>query len=457
MSEDSSVPVRSVSGAPASGAPASAFPDSAAPISGAPNSAAPPIRVGEATALILAGAEPLAPERIPLEAALGRVLAEAVRAPRHLPPWRNASMDGYAVRAADLHPLAKGQPVRLRVVETIAAGTLPTRAIGAGEAARIMTGAPLPEGADSVVRVEDTDRGTGIVEIRDERDAGKNVRPQGEDVVAGSIAVDAGEPVTPGVAGVLASAGAREVVVHRRPRVAILSSGDELVPLAEHERAVREQKIVDSNSIALAALLADAGCEVLPLGLVADDPAELRRRIDTAPPYDLLITSGGVSVGEFDHTREVLRSLGAEILIHRLRIRPGAPLGFGMLGQARWIGLPGNPVSAMVTFELFVRPLLRRLSGHGQLFRATVPARIRDEIRTAAPLTHFLRAVVSPGSDGIYDAVLTGPQGSGLLTSMARANALVIVPESDRVVAPGSVLRAMLVGESALTSTRPVA
>lgn len=448
-------PVSRDSSAP--GVPGSAVPDSGAPNSAAPNSAAPALGVGEATALILDGAEALAVERVPLGEALGRVLASAVRASRHLPPWRNASMDGYAVRAADLHPLAAGRTARLRVVETIAAGALPTRVLGEGEAARIMTGAPLPEGADSVVRVEDTDRGADLVVVHDARDAGKNVRPQGEDVVAGSIAVDAGEIITPGVAAVLASVGASTIDVHRRPRVALLSSGDELVPATEHERAVREQKIVDSNSVALAALLAEAGCEVLPLGLAPDDPVEIRRRIDAAPPHDLLITSGGVSVGEYDHTREVLRSLGAEILIHRLRIRPGAPLGFGLLGAARWIGLPGNPVSAMVTFELFVRPLLRRLAGHRQLFRATVPARVRDEIRTAAPLTHFLRAIVTPGADGIYDAVLTGPQGSGLLTSMARANALLIVPESDRVVAPGSVLRAMLLGEGALASARQVA
>lgn len=431
-------------------------------VGGVPDSAAvrvttTALTVGEATALILADAAPLPTERVPLESALGRVLAMVVRAPRHLPPWPNSSMDGYAVRATDLRGLATGGTVALRVVETIAAGALPSLPIGEGEAARIMTGAPLPQGADTVVRVEDTDGGTATVEIRDARDAGANVRPQAEDFVAGSIAVDAGEVVTPGVAGVLASVGAAEVEVHRRPRVALLSSGDELVPLAEHERAVREQKIVDSNSVALAAQLREAGCEVIPLGLAPDDPAEIRRRIAAAPPHDVLLTSGGVSVGAFDHTRDVLRSLGAGILIHRLRIRPGAPLGFGTIGATRWIGLPGNPVSAMVTFELFVRPLLRRLAGHRQLFRATVPARVRDEIRTAAPLTHFLRAVVTPGGDGVYEAVLTGAQGSGLLGSMARANALLVVPESDRIVPPGTLLRAVLLGDRALASDRQVA
>ncbi|MBA3890886.1 MAG: molybdopterin molybdotransferase MoeA [Gemmatimonadaceae bacterium] len=415
------------------------------------------LSVAEATALILTGAEPLAPEVVPLGAAQHRVLAAAVRAPRDLPPWRNASMDGYAVRAADLRAATPGSPRALRVVESIAAGALPTRTIGDGEAARIMTGAPLPDGADSVIRIEDTDRGTDVVQVRDARDAGMNVRPRGEDLAEGAVALDAGHEIDAAALGVLAAVGAQLVTVHRRPRVAVLSAGDELVPLADSHSAVATQRIVDVNSHTIAALARDAGAEVHVLGLAADDPHAIRTAIEGAAPYDVLITSGGVSVGDHDHTRAVLRELGADILIHRLRIRPGAPLGFGLLDHARWVGLPGNPVSAMVTFELFVRPLLRRLAGHHALFRGTVPARTTASIRTAAPLTHFLRAELTPCNDGIWEAALTGPQGSGLITSMVHANALLIVPESQREVEAGTVLRAMLLGERALHSSTPVA
>lgn len=417
----------------------------------------PPLGVADATARILDDAAPLEGERVRLVDAHGRVLSEPVHAPRDLPPWRNASMDGYAVRAADIDGASEAAPVRLRVVAQVAAGTLPVRPIDAGEAGRIMTGAPLPDGADSVVRIEDTDRGDDLVAIRHDRDAGMNVRPLGEDLAAGAIAGARGQLVDAATLGVLAAAGAREVSVHRRPRVAILSAGDELVPLESHDRAVAEQRIVDINALTLAAMARDCGADVHALGLAPDDPAVIESLIAAAPPFDVLVTSGGVSVGAHDHTRDVLRSLGASILVHRLRIRPGAPLAFGRLGARRWVGLPGNPVSAMVTFELFVRPLLRQLGGHTRLFRATVPARVREPVHTAAPLTHFLRAVLTPTPDGVYEAVLTGPQGSGLITSMARANALLIVPESRREVAAGTVLRAMLLGDTALHSDDQVA
>ena len=412
--------------------------------------------VGEATALILDGVAPLPAEQVRLPDAMGRVLAGDVVAPRDLPPWRNASMDGYAVLAADIAGASPAVPVTLAVVDEIPAGALPRRAIGRGEAARIMTGAPLPEGADTVVRVEDTDRGRTTVAVADSRDAGANIRPRGEDSRAGDVAVATGTLVTPGVLGLLAAVGAASVAVHRRPRVAMLSAGDELVPLAEYARAVEEQRVVDVNAVTLAALVTAAGGEVIDLGLAPDDPAAIRRRIARAPDHDVLLTSGGVSVGDHDHTRAVIRSLGGDILVHRLRIRPGAPLGFGRLGAARWVGLPGNPVSAMVTFELFVRPLVRRLAGASRPFRGTVPVMLRERIRTAAALTHFLRAVVTESGNG-FDARLTGPQGSGLISSMARANALVIVPETVRDVPDGSSLRAILLDDRMHHSATQVA
>jgi molybdopterin molybdotransferase len=412
------------------------------------------VTVPEASERILADVGPLPHERVALRDALGHVLAVNVIAPVSLPPWDNASMDGYAVRAADVAAARAASPVVLRVVGTIAAGGVADRGIGAGEAARIMTGAPVPAGADSVVRIEDTDGGTERVTVHNARDAGRNVRPRGEDLARGAIAVAAGTPIGAAQLGVLASAGASEVEVHRRPRVAILSSGDELVDVDRYDDVVAGRRIVASNSYTLWALVQAAGGEPVDLGIVGDDPAAIRRRLeDGLATCDVLITSGGVSVGAFDFTRDVVSSLGAELRLWRVRMRPGAPIGFGLLAGSPWIGLPGNPVSAMVTFELFAGPALRRMAGHRLLFRRPTPVRLGEEVTLAAPLMHFLRAIVTGGEDGTPPtARLTGPQGSGLLTSMERANALVVVPEDRTRVEAGEIVRAIMLTEDARMS-----
>jgi molybdopterin molybdotransferase len=407
--------------------------------------------VAEASERILADIQPLPAERVPLREALGRVLAADVPAPVSLPPWDNSSMDGYAVRAADVAGARQDAPAVLRVVGTIAAGGAAEYAVGPGEAVRIMTGAPLPAGADSVVRVEDTDGGTERVAVRNARDAGRNVRPRGEDLARGEVAVATGTLVGAAQLGVLASVGAAHVQVHRRPRVAILSSGDELVDVDRFDDVIAGRRIVASNSYTLWALAQAAGAEPVDLGLVGDEPKAIRARLEQGlVSCDVLLTSGGVSVGAFDFTREVVTALGAEIRLWRVRMRPGAPIGFGLLRGAPWLGLPGNPVSAMVTFELFARPVLRRMAGHRLLFRRPVTVRVDEPITLAAPLMHFLRAVVTPGADGaVATARLTGPQGSGLLTSMERANALVVVPEDRMRVEAGELLRAILLTDEA--------
>ncbi len=408
------------------------------------------VSVPEASAHILADIVPLAPERASLRNALGRVLTTNVIAPLSLPPWDNASMDGYALRAADVAGARPESPVTLRVVGTIAAGGAADRRVGVGEAIRIMTGAPVPAGADSVVRIEDTDGGTERVSIRNARDAGRNVRPRGEDLAAGAVAVAAGTVVGPAQLGVLASVGASQVDVHRIPRVAILSSGDELVDVDRYDEVLAGRRIVASNSYTLWALVRAAGAEAIDLGIVPDDTAALRRRIEEGlASADLLLTSGGVSVGAFDYTREVVSSLGAQLRLWRVRMRPGAPIGFGLVGGVPWIGLPGNPVSAMVTFELFARPALRKMAGHRLLFRRPTPVRLDEAVTLAAPLMHFLRAIVSDDGDGSLPAArLTGPQGSGLLTSMERANALVVVPEDRTHVDAGETLLAIMLGDA---------
>jgi molybdopterin molybdotransferase len=407
--------------------------------------------VQDASAKILADIRPLDVERVPLRDAFARVVAEDVLSPIDHPPWDNSSMDGYAVRAADVAFATESNPVTLFVLETVRAGQRPWQSVAPRTAVRIMTGAPVPDGADTVIRVEDTDGGDKKVTIRDARDAGRNVRPRGEDLRAGAVAVEHGTVIGAAHLGVLASVGCALVPVHRRPRVAVLASGDEIVDVDQFDAVLRGDRIVSSNSYTLVAAARAAGADVVDLGIVGDDPAAYEERIAAARGCDLLITSGGVSVGAFDFTKDVLRSLGAELHLWRIRMRPGAPLGFGTLDGMPWLGLPGNPVSAMVTFELFARPLIRRQHGETKIFRRTIDVRTRDDITLAAPLTHFVRAIVEWDNNTAV-ARLTGPQGSGLLTSMARANALLVVPPERQVVSAGETLRAILLGEDALSS-----
>ena len=407
------------------------------------------LTVPEASARILEHIAPLAIERVPLLDALGMVLAEPVRAPMTLPAWDNSAMDGYAVHGADIDAASADHPVSLRVLETVAAGRFATQPVGDGEAIRIMTGAPIPDGADTVVRVEDTDGGTVRVLVRNARDARRNVRPRGEDFCEGDSLLDRGAPLGAAQLGVLASIGRSTVDVYRRPRVAIMGSGDELVDVDGFHEVLAGRKIVSTNGYTLQALVRDAGGEPVNLGVATDDPASLKNHLQRAGGCDLVLTSAGVSVGEFDYTREVVQSLGAEMKFWRVRMRPGAPLGFGLLGSAPWIGLPGNPVSAMVTFELFVRPVLRRMLGHTRLFRRPVPVVLEERVTIGARLTHFLRAIVSTGNGGLVTARLTGPQGSGILTSMSRANALLVVPEDRPVVEAGETLHALPLGDAA--------
>lgn len=394
---------------------------------------------------MLAGMSALSTESVPLGEALGRVLARDVVSAVSLPPWDNASMDGFAVRASDVAGASVDGPVRLRVVETIAAGTRGTRVVGPGEAARIMTGAPVPEGADTVIRVEDTasDANAATVSIRDDRDAGRNVRARGEDVRADSVVLEAGTPIGPAHIGVLASVGCASPVVHVRPRVAILATGDELVPVERFDAVRAGERIVSSNSYSLAAAVLAAGGEPIALGIAPDDPDGLARCLRGAEGCDMVLTSGGVSVGDFDYTRQVVGALGGELSLWRVKMRPGAPIGFGRLFDVPWLGLPGNPVSALVTFELFARPLLRVLAGHRRPHRRTLRVVLQEEVQLAAPLTHYLRAVLTGGSNGETLASLTGPQSSGMLTSMAAADALVVIGAEQATVPKGTVLSAI--------------
>jgi molybdopterin molybdotransferase len=321
-----------------------------------------------------------------------------------------------------------------------------------------MTGAPVPPGADAVVRVEDTDGGHEAVAVAVPVERGTNVRYRGEVLARGALALDAGAPLGPAQLGLLAACGAATVAVHRRPRVAILSSGDELVELDRFDEVLAGRRIASSNGYALHAAVRAAGGEPVPLGIAEDTPEAVRAGLERAAGCDLALTVGGMSVGAFDYVRAVVASMaapgdpdrGGEFW--RVRMRPGAPVGFGRLGSVGnvpWVGLPGNPVSALVTFELFARPALRRMLGHRRVFRRPVPVTLAEPVTTGARLTHFLRAVVEPGDDGRLVARLTGPQGSHDVTSTARANALLVVPEEVRRAEAGETLGALLLGEEA--------
>jgi molybdopterin molybdotransferase len=402
----------------------------------------PPLAAADAARRIQAEVRRQPPLRAPLDDALGSVLAEEVVSPLDIPPWTNSAMDGYGARGDDVRGATAAAPVRLRVVEVIPAGAFPTRAIGPGECARIFTGAPLPEGADSVIRQEDvvgSGQGAGgsVVEIYNDRDCGVNIRRAGEDLRKGAVALPAGTALGPAELGVLASLAVAAPLVYRRPRVAILGSGDEIVDIDQPEAILSGRKIASSNTHTLLALVREAGGEPVNLGIAADTEASLREHLARATDCDLLITTAGISVGLHDHLRAVMAGLGAELRFWKLRMRPGAPVGFGLLGPIPWIGLPGNPVSTMVTFELFVRPAIRVMMGHLLPYRRTVPAQVAEPIHLGPRLQHFLRAVVSPSEDGL-SVRLTGPQGSGILTSMVKANALLIIPEGQHDTPAGA-------------------
>lgn len=396
----------------------------------------------EAARRILADVRRQPALRVPLDDALDAVLAEDLVSPIDIPAWTNSAMDGYAVRAADVRGATPATPVRLRVVEHLRAGHFPTRAVGLGECARIFTGAPLPAGADGVIRQEDTDCGADVVTIVNDRDAGVNLRQGGEDIRKGQTVLTAGTALGPAQLGVLASLAVAHPVVYRRPRVAILGSGDEIVDVDQPEAILSGRKTASSNTHTLRALVRHAGGEPVNLGIARDTPESFREHLRQALDCDLLVTSAGISVGEHDYVRAVLAEMGVEQRFWRLRLRPGSPVGFGLLQGMPWIGLPGNPVSTMVTFELLVRPAIRKMSGHALPFRRSVPVRVTEPISLKPKLQHFLRAIVTDGPHG-PEARLTGPQGSGILTSMARANALLVIPEGQFETPAGATVQAI--------------
>ena len=418
----------------------------------------------EALERVLSHSSPLPPEVIPLEEALGRALSQDVLAPTRLPPWDNSAMDGYAVRGTDVAGATKESPAVLTVTGVVHAGTRFEGTVGPAEAVRIMTGGEVPEGADTVIRVEDTDReetDTGDLHVYSDRDRGRHVRPAGQDWLEGAIALESGAGLGPGQIAVLAAARVSMVSVHRRPTVAILASGNELVDL--DCPSLNPHGIPESNSHYTSAAVRAAGGTPLRLGIARDDRADIQQHLAKAADADVLVTLGGASVGEGDLFKSVLEDLGLELEFWRVKIRPGSPMSFGRLpregrgGQAVF-GLPGNPASTFVTFELFVRPFLLALGGHSRLRRPTVSALAGVDLPTSEELTGFLRVRLT-GSGAELEASLAGPQGSGLVRSLGAADGLAIIPAGVAVIPRGAPVDVMLLDDprrlsSTATDTR---
>jgi molybdopterin molybdotransferase len=416
------------------------------------------LSVDEAMRRILTAASPLPVEEVSLPDALGRALASDLIAPTGLPPWKSSAMDGYAVHSTDIAGASRDGPVELTVVGAVLAATRFEGEVAAGRAVRIMTGGPVPAGADTIVRVEDTDREQGApgrVLVHSDRDQGRHIRPASEDWSQDDVVLRAGTGIGPGQIGVLASAHAAKVAVRQKPLVAILASGDELQDIDIAPPG--PDRIPESNSRFVAAAVQLAGCTPLRVGIAKDDPDDIRAHIDKAGDADVLVTLGGASMGEGDLFKRVLDDTGFRLDFWRVKIRPGTPTSFGYLPRAgrsdqAVFGLPGNPASTFVTFEILVRPFLRALAGHAQVHRTVISARAAENLSASAAITGFLRVALTRAG-GAVQASLTGPQGSGLVNSLGAADGLAIIPEGVETIEVGSPVEVMLLDNPAGLST----
>jgi molybdopterin molybdotransferase len=398
------------------------------------------ITVDEALEKVLSCTHPLGPEKVSILEALGRVCAEDILAKRDIPPFDNSGMDGYAVRSADIQDASPNHPAQLEVIEDLPAGFIPKRRVERGKAIRIMTGAPIPEGADSVVPVEETKKDGMFVSIFKAMSQGSHLRRAGGDVRKGERIIARGDLVRPAEVGMIASMGRSSISVYQRPLVAILCTGEELVDVDEDLEGV---KIVSSNSYTLAAQVKDCGAIPLQLGIAKDRKVQIEEKIRQGLRADVIISSAGISVGDYDFVRQALKDLGMEMIFWKVAMKPGKPVAFGTIDGKLVFGLPGNPVSSMVAFEEFVRPALLKMMGHRQLFRPVIEASLKQDIEKEPGRRHFVRSFVT-FEDGRYFVTMTGPQGSDILTSMVRANGLVIIPEGKEIVRAGEKVKVQL-------------
>lgn len=398
------------------------------------------INLNQARKIVLKNIPPIKETGIlKLDGCLGRVCAVDIKSKENIPPFDNSAMDGFAVKAFNSIGASPDHPKVFAVIADLAAGYTFRKALKNNQAIRIMTGAPIPEGADSVVMVEDTQKVSSKSEkneyIKTFRQVkkGKNVRYAGEDVKKGEIVIKKGDILKSGYIGMLASLGISKVKVFRQPKVAILATGDELVEIKER---LRPGKIHNSNTYSLDAQVRRAGAVPVVLGIARDKKEELRHKIRKGLSFDMLLVSGGISVGDYDFVKDVLKELGTTIKFWRVAMKPGKPLAFGMMSRVPVFGLPGNPVSSMITFEQFVRPAILKMAGAKELFRFHLPAIVKDDFRKKKQLRYFLRVILENQNGTLY-ASLTGPQGSGILKSMVLANGIMELPEELENLRPG--------------------
>ena len=409
------------------------------------------ISLEAALSQILAAIHPLGMEKVNLLDALGRVIGEDIAASRSIPPKNNAAMDGYALRSADIRGASPEKPVVLDVIEDIPAGAIPQKRVGQGQAARIMTGAPVPDGADAVLRMEDTEKDGQRVRVFVEALEGQDIRLAGEDVRPGEKVISRGDIIRPAEIGMLAALGRSFISVYQKPLIAILATGDELVDVDENPSP---WQIISSNSYALAAQVLDCGAIPVQIGIAKDTREDLVAKFKSAMRADIIISSGGVSVGDYDLVKEIMKEVGNNMQFWQVAMRPGKPLAFGSLEGIPIFGLPGNPVSSMVSFEQFVRPSILKMMGHRNLFRKTVRALLKESIDKKKGARHFIRAHII-FEDGRYRAVSTGEQGSGILKSMVQANGLIVLPEDAASVKAGDMVTVQLIDPSLFQTDQP--
>ncbi len=402
------------------------------------------VSVDEALEKILSFIKPLGAEKVSILDALGRVIAEDLYASRDIPPLDNSAMDGYAVRWEDVKNTSKDLPVRLEVIEDLPAGFISKKRLQKGQAIRIMTGAPIPKGADHVVPVEDTKREDQWVYIFHGVSKEKNIRKAGEDVKKGDLILSKGDLIRPPEVGMIASIGRSFVSVYQRPLVAILCTGEELVDV---DGPLDDSKIVSSNSYTLSAQVKDCGAIPIPLGIAKDEKGDIEEKLRQGLRADVLISSAGVSVGDYDFVKEALKDLGMEMVFWRVAMKPGRPMTFGRIGEKPVFGLPGNPVSSMVSFEQFVRPSLLKMMGHKRIFRPVIEAILKEDIKEKRGRRHFIRGIIT-FENGSYFVTTTGPQGSGILKSMVKANGLIVIPEDREWVKAGEKVNVQLLDDS---------
>jgi molybdopterin molybdotransferase len=402
------------------------------------------ITVSEALHTILSTVDPVGIEKVNILRALGRVLAEDIHARRTIPPTANSAMDGYALIAEDTMGATRENPLLFDIIEDVPAGNMPRKIVGFAEATRIMTGAPIPEGVDAVVPVEDTGLDGDRLQIFTEASIGQNVRAMGEDVREGELVLHRETIIRPAEAGMLAALGRSFVAVYQKPLVAILATGDELVDI---DGELSPEKIISSNSYSGAAQVIECGGIPMQIGIAKDTKEDITEKFKAAMRADIIISSAGVSVGDYDFVKDVMEELGVTINFHQVAQRPGKPFTFGTVGRKLFFGLPGNPVSSMLTFEQYVRPAILKMTGHKRIFRKTIIAILQEDIKKKQGLRYFLRVRVQY-EDGRFTAVTTGEQGSGILRSMVLANGIMVLPEDITSLKKGDEVMVQVIDNS---------